>query len=73
MTANDSKSYLSYLNKLLDEYKNTYHHSINKKHINNDYSDLTEKIETNCKAPKFQVTDRDRITMYKKIFSEGYT
>ena len=73
MTANDSKSYLSYLNKLLDEYKNTYHHSINKKPINNDYSDLTEKIETNCKAPKFQVTDRDRITMYKKIFSEGYT
>ena len=73
MTANDSKYYLSYLNKLLDEYKNTYHHSINKKPINNDYSDLTEKIETNCKAPKFQVTDRDRITMYKKIFSEGYT
>ena len=28
MTANDSKSYLSYLNKLIDQYKNTYHHSI---------------------------------------------
>ena len=34
MTANDSKSYLSYFNKLVDEYNNTYHHSINKKPIN---------------------------------------
>ena len=30
MIANGSKSYLSYLNKLIDEYNNTYHHSINK-------------------------------------------
>ena len=29
--ANDSKSYIPYLNKLVDEYNNTYHHSINKK------------------------------------------
>ena len=28
MTANDSKSYLPYLNKLVDQYNNTYHHSI---------------------------------------------
>ena len=28
MTANGSKSYLSYLNKVVDEYNNTYHHSI---------------------------------------------
>ena len=25
-TANDSKSYLPYLNKLVDQYNNTYHH-----------------------------------------------
>ena len=30
MTATDSKAYLSYLNELVDEYNNTYHHSINK-------------------------------------------
>ena len=30
MAANDSKSYLPYLNKLLDQYNNTYHYSINK-------------------------------------------
>ena len=44
MTAND-KSYLSYLNKLVDEYNNTYHYSINKKPINAYYSALTEDIE----------------------------
>ena len=43
MTANDSKYYLRYLNKLVDQYNNTYHHSINKKLINADCSALTEK------------------------------
>ena len=43
MTANDSKSYLSYLNKSVDQYNNTYHHSNDKKPINADYSALTEK------------------------------
>ena len=28
ISANDNKSYLGYLNKLVDEYNNTYHHSI---------------------------------------------
>ena len=36
VTANNSKSYLPYLNKLADEYNKTYHHSINKKPINGD-------------------------------------
>ena len=30
MTANNSKSYLPYFNKLVDQYNNTYHYSINK-------------------------------------------
>ena len=30
MTANDSKPYLAYLNKLVDPYNDTYHHSVNK-------------------------------------------
>ena len=30
MTSNDSRSYLSYLNKLVDQYNNTYHDSVNK-------------------------------------------
>ena len=73
MTANDSNSYLPYLNKLVDQYNNTYHHSITKKPINADYSALTEKIERNPKAAKFKVNDRVKITKYKNIFSEGYT
>ena len=44
MTANDSKYFLAYLNKLLDEYNNAGHHFIYKKPINTDYSVLTEKI-----------------------------
>ena len=73
MKANDSKSYLPYLNKLADQYSNTYHDSANKKPINADYSALTEKIETNPTAPKFKVNDRVRITKYQNIFSKGYT
>ena len=73
MTTNDSKSYLSYLNKLVDQYNNTYPHSINKKPINADYSALTKKIEGNPKAPKFEVNDRVRITKYKNIFSKDYS
>ena len=41
LTPNDSKSYLPFLDKLLDHYNNTYHHSIGKKLINADYSALT--------------------------------
>ena len=67
MKTNDRKSYLSYLNKLVDQYNNTYHHSINKNPINADYSVFTEKIETNPKDPKFKVNDRVRITKYKNI------
>ena len=62
MTANDHKSCLSYLNKIADQYNNTYQHSINKKLTNADYSALTEKIETNLKAPRFKVNARVTIT-----------
>ena len=32
-----------------------------------------KKNETNPKASKFKVNDRERITKYKNIFSKGYT
>ena len=50
MEANDTKSYLPYLNKLVVQYNNTYHHSINKKPINIDNFALNEKNEMNHKA-----------------------
>ena len=57
----------------INQYNNTYHHSINRKPINTDYSALTEKVETNPKAPKFKVNDKFRIAKYKNIFSKGNT
>ena len=62
-----------YLNKLVDQYNNTCHPSINKKLINGDYSSLIERIGSNPKAPKFKVNDEVRITNYKNIFSKDYT
>ena len=41
MTANESKSYLSYVNDLVDQYNNSCHHSSNKKSITANYSALT--------------------------------
>ena len=73
MTANDRKPYLSYLNKLFDQCNNTCPYCINKKPINPDYSDLTEKIKTNHKASMFKVNDRGRITKYKNIVNKSYT
>ena len=46
-TANESKSYFPYLNKLVDQYNNIYNHSVNKKPINADYSASTVNIESN--------------------------
>ena len=71
MTANDSKSYLSYLTKVMDQHNNTCHQCIFKKPIEADNSALTEKIET--KASKFKVRNRVRITKYKNVFGNSYT
>ena len=73
MTANDRKSYLPYLNKLVDQHNNVYQNSIKKNPINADYSALIEKSETSFKVPKFKVNDRVRSTKHKNIFSKGYT
>ena len=49
MTADNSKSYLPYLNKLVDQYHDTCHYFIKKKPISADYSALAENIESNLK------------------------
>ena len=61
MIAYDRKYYLPYLNKLVYQYDNTYHHSLNKKSINADNSPLTV---TNPKVSKFKVNDTVIITKY---------
>ena len=42
MAANDSKSCLSYLNRLVDQCNKTYQNSIGKKNVNSDYSALAQ-------------------------------
>ena len=61
------------MNKLVDEYNNTYQYCISKKPIDADYSALTEETETDPKAPKFKVGDGFRTNKYKNIFSKVYT
>ena len=58
----NSKSYLGYLNKLVDEYNNTYHRFIGKKPIDAHFSGFSQEFETNHKVSKFKVGDRVRIT-----------
>ena len=73
MTANDSKSYLDYLSKLVDEYNNNYGHSIDEKPISADYSALSEQFEAKPKATAFKVRDRMRIIRHRNIFNKDYT
>ena len=61
------------MNKLVNQYNNTYNRCIGKKQTDGNYSVLTEKIETNLKAPKFKVGDKVRITNHKNIFRKVYT
>ena len=68
MTAKDSKSHLPYLNKLVNQYNNTYHHSIGKRIVSADYSALTENIDTNPKALKFKVNDRINPILHRVFF-----
>ena len=72
MTPNNTTSCLRHLNKLVDKYNNSYHSCLGKKSIYADYSDSTEEIETNHKAPKFKSGDKVMITKYKNIFSKCY-
>ena len=60
MTADNKKSYLGYFNKLVDEYNNSYHRSIDKKLTVADCSDVTEKLQSSLKATKFKILDRVR-------------
>ena len=61
LAANNSKSYLLYLDELVDQYNNNYHLSVNEKPINFYYSASAENIEPNLKALKFKVNGRVRI------------
>ena len=71
ITANDSKTYLGYLDKLVNEYNNTCHCSFDKKLIHVNCSTLSKQIESSQKVPTFKVGDRLRIAKYKAIQEIG--
>ena len=60
MTTNDTKSCLIYLNILVDQCNNTFHHSIGKKTINANYFASTEQIETNQFLDKLRKLRQDK-------------
>lgn len=65
---NVSNTNLNYLDGWVDEYRNTYHHSIGSKHVNAAYSVLWEEIESNSKAHEFSVGEAVKITKDIRIF-----
>ena len=69
-TANDSKSYYSYLNKLVDEYNNTHHRSINKKPIDADYTALSEKLRQILKLLNLKLVIESELLKYKMFFAK---
>ena len=63
-----------YIDKLVNEYNNTYHTTIKMKPIDvKDNTYINTDKEINNKDPKFKVGDRVRISKYKNIFAKGYT
>ena len=73
MTANDSIFYLSYLNKSLDQYINTYHHSINKKPNIVDYYALTEKMRRILKLINLKWMAESELLSIRIFLQKGYT
>ena len=47
--------------KLMDPYNNTYHHSINKKPINTDYSTFTEKLKRIIKLLNLKLMTQSKL------------
>ena len=67
MTGNNCKSYLDYLNKLVDEYNNPYHCSTGKKPFHANYSAMSEEFESSHKACKFQRATKSYFTHYSFV------
>ena len=61
------------MNKLVDEYNDSYNHSIGKNPCDTEYSALTEELGMNSKAPNLKVGDTVWITKCKISFCKSYT
>ena len=82
-SANNNTVYWDKLDKLVDDYNNTYHSSIEmtpteaskKENENKVFANLYEdEIYLKPKKPKFSIGDKVRISKYKwRVFDKGYT
>ena len=82
-SANNNTVYWDKLDKLVDDYNNTYHSSIKmtpteaskKENENKVFANLYDNlIYLKPKNPKFSIGDKVRISKYKrKVFDKGYT
>ena len=79
-TTYNTTKYYDVLDRIVNEYNNTFHNTIKMTPIEGSKKDNEAAIyqrvftEEVCeKKPKFKVNDRVRITRYKKHFEKGYT
>ena len=74
MTSLSKSVHIDKLDKILNEYYNTYHRNIKMKPVDvkdNTYVDFKKEVKN--KDPKFKVSNHVRISKYKNISAKGYT
>ena len=77
---NNNTIWINDLNKLTNEYKNSYHQSIKIKPINASKKSNEDIVKNNLynfnitnKKPKFSIGDRVRVSLLKNNFEKSYT
>ena len=74
MTAISKNVYFDVLDDIVDDYKNTYHKTIEIKSVDVKSDSFVEHNEESSeKDPKFKVGDHVRISKSKNVFAKGYT
>ena len=73
MTSISKNVYIDKLDKIVDEYNNTFHKAIKMKPVDVKYNTYINFVkEINDKDPKLKVGDHVRISKYKNVFTKGY-
>ena len=79
-TVTNTTKYYDVLDKIVNEYNNTYHNTIRMTPVEGskkeNESDIRERVFTEEKCTnkaKYKIGDRVRITKYKKTFEKGYS
>ena len=73
MTVASKNVYFTFLEDIVNKYKNTYHKTNKMKSVDVKSTSYTENnVDSNEKDPKFQVGDHVRMSKYENIFVKGY-